>query len=170
MNSLPQQDFGDVHAVKCELAEEALRGSGSLRLKVTGWSMLPAVLPGDTLLVHSLNSDAVSEGDIVLFGRDRRLFAHRVVAKKSNLRQSEILTRGDAMARPDSPVNENELLGKVAFIVRNGRCIEPSRSRSFPERAVAALVRRSKTAARVVVGIHGMRRASEGQTSRVQTS
>lgn len=146
------------HSVKCELAGEVLRSSGILRLRVTGWSMLPSVLPGDTLVVERTTGESVSHGDIILFGRDRRLFAHRVVGRSQS---SQILTRGDSMPQPDPPVSENELLGKVSYLVRNGKCIEPSRRLRFPDRAVAAMVRRSQVAARVVVGVHGMRQAAE---------
>lgn len=153
MTSSPQAM--EAHAVKCELAGEVLRSYGELRLQVTGWSMLPAVWPGDTLVLESITSDTVSEGDIVLFSRDRRLFAHRVLTK--NVEASGMLTRGDAMPAPDPMVCKDELLGKVSFIVRNGKCIVPSRSLRFSERAIATLVRSSELAARVVVGVHGMR-------------
>ena len=157
--------FDDAHALKCELAGEVLRSSGTLRLQVLGWSMLPSVWPGDTLVIERADSNAVSEGDIVLFGRNRRLFAHRVVAKPGRSGDSQVVTRGDAMPGPDSPVSADELLGKVSGILRNGKRIEPSRSLRLSERAVAALVRSSEIAARVVVGVHGMRQASLGFTS-----
>ena len=80
MTSAPQV-LDEAHALKCDLAGEVLRSSGTLRLQVMGWSMLPTVLPGDTLVIESAHSNSVCEGDIVLFGRDRRLFAHRVVTK-----------------------------------------------------------------------------------------
>ena len=64
-----------------------------------------------------------------------------------------------------SGVTKRNLLGKVSFIVRNGKCIEPRRSLRVSERAVAALVRSSDIAARVVVGVHGMRQASQLQSS-----
>jgi signal peptidase I len=154
--------FDDAHSLKCELAGEVLRSSGTLRLKVMGWSMLPSVWPGDTLVIERANSNTVSEGDIVLFGRDRRLFAHRVVTKSIYDGNERVVTRGDAMPAPDSPVSQDELLGKVSFILRNGRCIEPSKTLGFSERAVAALVQRSEIAARVVVGVHGVHRTLEG--------
>jgi len=157
------------HAVKCELAAEVLRSSGKLRLKVTGWSMLPTIMPGDTLLIEQTGSETVSAGDIVLFSRDRRLFAHRVITNRNEASNREILTRGDAMPAPDPQVPECDVLGKVSFIVRNGRCFEPSRNPGLAERAVAALVRRSDFAARVVVGVHGLRQTSPGQ-SQGQTS
>ena len=67
------------HSVKCDLAGEVLRSSGRLRLRVTGWSMLPTVMPGDTLIVERVSGE-VSRGEIVLFSRNQRLFAHRVVS------------------------------------------------------------------------------------------
>ena len=160
MKILPQT-FDDVHATKCELAGEILRSSGRLRLRVMGWSMLPAIWPGDTLVIERIENGAVSEGDIILFRRDRRFFAHRVVGKSSAAGDAQILTRGDALAQADPPVGDCDLLGKVTFIIRNGKCIEPTRTPRFSERAVSALVRSSEIAARVVVGVHGMRQASE---------
>ncbi len=63
----------------CELAAEVIRSSGKLRLRATGASMLPSIWPGDVLTV---SSEAVAEtqpGDIILFEREGRLIAHRVV-------------------------------------------------------------------------------------------
>jgi signal peptidase I len=158
---IAQQPFDDAHALKCELAGEVLRSSGTLRLKVTGWSMLPSVWPGDTLVIEKADSSAVSAGDIVLFGRDRRLFVHRVITTGSYGAESQVVTRGDAMPAADSPVSRAELMGKISLILRNGRRIEPSKSLGFSERAVAALIQRSEFAARVVVGVHGMQQTSQ---------
>jgi signal peptidase I len=173
VSRLPQTAARDLNALKCELADEILRSSGSLRLRVTGWSMLPTVMPGDTLLIERIDSDAVAEGDIVLYGRDRRFFVHRVVTKCQS-QKAEFVTRGDAMPAPDPPVPESDLLGRVSFILRNGKCIEPRRTLRLPERAVAAVVQRSTFAARVVVGVHGMRQNSQSafsmQASSVQAS
>ena len=150
-----------ITALKCELAAEVLRSSGKLRLQVTGWSMLPSVLPGDTLMIERATRERVANGDIVLFHREGRLFAHRVVANADRRRQNplQIVTQGDAMASPDPPVRESELLGKINFIVRNGKLVEPGRKLDFSQRAVAMLVRHSPSAARLVAGIHKMRRS-----------
>jgi signal peptidase len=159
---LSTQALDDAHALKCELASEVLRSSGTLRLRVMGWSMLPTVMPGDTLVIERIHSDALSGGDIVLFSRDRRFFVHRVVTMRKP-ENTAIVTRGDAMPAADPPVSGTDLLGRVALILRKGKSIEPSRTLRFSERAVAALVRRSDFAARVVVGVHGMRE-SQGQS------
>jgi len=145
-----------LHDLKCELAGEVLRSSGRLRLRVTGLSMLPAIFPGDTLVIEPANSESVGKGDIVLFHRDRRLFVHRVSETSGSARDFQIVTQGDGMPNPDPPVSSSQLLGKVSFVVRDGRCLEPARIPGFSMRAVAALVRRSSSAARVVVGVHKM--------------
>ena len=142
----------ETHALKCELASDVLRSFGRLRLKVSGCSMLPAIWPGDTLELEHTTGTEISEGEIVLFGRDRRLFAHRVLKTSENT----IVTRGDARPRVDPVVAEDQLLGRVAYIVRDGKCIQPSRRLSVSQRAVATVVRSSDFAARVVVGIHGL--------------
>ena len=85
---LPDQAPRDAHALKCGLAVEVLRSSGTLHLRVLGWSMLPTVWPGDTLLVERLASNEVFDGDIVLFSNGRRFVAHRVVAGKRRLGQT----------------------------------------------------------------------------------
>jgi len=59
------------------------------------------------------------------------------------------------MDSPDSPVSENEFLGKVTFIVRNGSLLRPRTKLRIRDRAIATLVRRSKTGARAVVVAHG---------------
>jgi signal peptidase I len=147
------------HSLKCELAADSLRSSGALRLQVTGWSMLPAVWPGDTLMVERASLSTVSEGEIVLFVRDRRLFAHRVVTSSHRIGGSQLVTKGDAMPTSDAPISDVELLGKVSRIERNGRSIEPSRNLRRSERVVAALVRSSEAAARVIVGLRGMQQS-----------
>ena len=85
---------------KNELAAQALRSFGELRLCVTGSSMLPAVRPDDELLIRCCRIDEAGPDDIVLFIRQRRLFAHRVVARSA----AHLVTQGDGLAEPDLPV------------------------------------------------------------------
>lgn len=144
--------FDEVNALKCELASEVLRSSGSLRLGVTGWSMLPTIWPGDTLEIERTDCARVSAGDVVLFHRDRRLFVHRVVKQDD----TAILTRGDAMLRADPIVSNRELLGRVSLIVRDGRCVPPNSTLSLLQRALANVVQCSDFGAAVIVGIHGL--------------
>jgi len=169
MKQLAAPALDAVDAVKCDLAAEALRSSGTLRLPARGSSMLPTILPGDVLTLEQAASEGVSKGDIVLFTRNRRLFAHRVVEKVGESSGMHLITQGDGMALPDPPVTESELLGKVAFILRNGRLILPSPRQRLSERAVSVLVRRFDAAARIVVGLHQIRRALQEQSTPCQS-
>lgn len=140
------------HAVKCELAGAILRSCGTLRLQVTGWSMLPAVWPGDILLVESATAGDLMEGDIILFGQERRVFAHRIVKRFGN---SSFLTRGDAMPQDDPRVCSEDVLGRVSSIIRNGKHITLAGRRGVCQRLVAGVARRSHLATRLLVGMRG---------------
>jgi signal peptidase I len=143
----------EVHALKCEMAAEVLRLSGTLRLQVNGWSMLPNIWPGELLAIEAAGTSHLEPGDIVLFRRDRRMFVHRVIESGDGSGKGSILTRGDAMPQPDPPVSDQELLGKVRFIFRNGKQIIPGRGQCLLQSAVASLLARSAIFARLVVGI-----------------
>ena len=67
--------------VACGLAAEIIRRFGAVRLRVTGCSMLPLVAPGDILVVHRRTAPDFTPGEMAVFTRHQRLFAHRVVGK-----------------------------------------------------------------------------------------
>jgi hypothetical protein len=104
----------------------------------------------------------------VLFRRNGRFVAHRVVTKGASPVTPEIQTQGDATPQPDLPVSGNDLLGKVSVILRNGKGIEPSRRLRLSQRVLAAVIRRSEIFARVVVGMHGLGEALSRPTPRVE--
>ena len=137
---------GAEESIRCQLAAETLRSSGSLRLRVTGSSMLPAVWPGDVLHIQRREIREVRTGDIALFERYGRLVAHRVI----ECRGSSFLAKGDTLHFPDPPVTCAELLGTVTGIVRGGRAFRPSRRPGLPGRMTATLVRRGPQAARLM--------------------
>jgi signal peptidase I len=147
---------GNPHRAKCELAAEVVRSFGTLRLQVTGCSMLPAVWPGDVLLAQREDIAKISRGDIVLFSRGGQLVAHRVVSTVSGPEGPCLITRGDAQLAPDSPVTAAELLGRVVFILRAGKRIEPPRQLSFPVRLMAKLVSHSGRLAWILVRLHAL--------------
>ncbi|MFZ0761264.1 MAG: S24/S26 family peptidase [Candidatus Sulfotelmatobacter sp.] len=141
-------------ALKCDLAGEVLRSFGSLRFAATGWSMLPAIWPGDTLVVERVSPDHLGAGDVVLIGREGRLCAHRLVSTAEDSGSPRWIARGDAMAAPDRPVAERELLGRVAYLIREGKCIAVPAHLSMAERLIAKILRRSFSAARALVYLH----------------
>jgi hypothetical protein len=147
--------------LKCELAAEVLRSFGTLRFAATGWSMLPSVWPGETLVVERVNPNQVGIGDVVLVGREGRLCAHRVVSWEDHSGSPRWITQGDAMAMPDRPVLKGELLGRVKYLIRAGRLVAVPGELTALERLTAEIVRRSLPAARALVYLHRIVQNSE---------
>lgn len=98
-----------------ELIAQALRAGHQTRFRVTGTSMLPSIWPGDVLIVSPLSEATPATGEVVLFLRNGRLFAHRVTARSGN----QLITRGDALTQCDAPVSAGEQLGVVTGVVRD---------------------------------------------------
>jgi signal peptidase I len=143
-------------AAKCELAADVLRSFGNLRFAATGWSMLPSVWPGDTLVVDRITPDQVHTGDVVLVGREGRLCAHRVIGMAGDSQNPQWITQGDALPAPDRLVAKNELLGKISYLIRAGKLIAVPAELNGVKRLTANIVRRSVPAARVLVYFHRM--------------
>ena len=86
-------------------------------------------------------------GDLVLFTRHGRLFAHRVVRRTDEC----LVTRGDGMAKTDPPVTGPELVGRVSQIDRRGRRFRPAAKLSFGGQIAAAIFRCSEGLGRLVI-------------------
>jgi signal peptidase I len=154
--SLNQFRLETTHTAKCELAERILRSFGELRLRVAGFSMIPSVWPGDILLIRSKKIDQVSPGDIVLFARNGRLVAHRVLFVADDQEPACLITRGDALSEQDSRISAAEFLGKVSFIQRGADWLEPSTRPGFVARFMAAFVSRCGWIVSVLVRLRGL--------------
>jgi hypothetical protein len=153
--SQPSVDLRDFeHAMKCELAEQVLRSFGTLRLEVTGLSMLPSVWPGDVLFIERREMREIAAGDIVLFARHGKLVAHRLLYRTAVADQPYAITRGDGLLSLDDPVSPEELLGRVRHILRAGTHVEPGMDSRFWARVKSQLVRRSAWIARVLAFLH----------------
>src|SRR5438876_10513421 len=89
----------------CSLAAEVVSSFGEVCLRVTGSSMLPSVWPGDILTICRTDVTGVLEGEIVLFAREGRLLAHRVLCKLESGDEPLLITRGDSLSEADPPVS-----------------------------------------------------------------
>jgi signal peptidase I len=114
---------GERRAGNASRIAEMLIQRGHLSLRVHGTSMLPWVQAGDIALIRKIPHENVRCGDVILFRRDSQLFVHRIVEKRESLDASELLSKGDAHPTPDGIVNEEDLLGRVVRLYRNGRRI-----------------------------------------------
>jgi signal peptidase I len=117
---------GDVYAVlACGLARDVVRNFGEVRLRALGTSMVPSILPGDLISIQCASMSQISPGEVVLFEREGRLFAHRVMGSAGGPDTPHLITRGDRLCYNDPPVFAAELLGRVTSIERGSRQMQP---------------------------------------------
>ncbi len=138
----PPDVFSDVSA-------ELLRRGARVRFRATGRSMQPTILEGEAITVEPVAPAAVTRGDILLYRWERGVIAHRVIriertndgavtqpsvlsppssvlgAQSSVLSpQSSFTLRGDASLSCDTPVQPEQVIGKVVAVERGGRRID----------------------------------------------
>jgi hypothetical protein len=111
--------------------------------------MLPTVWPGDVLSVRRHNVVEALPGDIVLFEREGRLVAHRVVERTICQDKMQWVTRGDSVGSNDAPVSCHELLGRVTAIERGSRRLTPHQSSA--SRLISWILCRSDFCTRLVL-------------------
>ena len=145
-------------SLKAELLADTIRLHGKGRLRVQGTSMLPSLWPGDVLEIARRTPAEVEAGAIILYTRDQRLFAHRVLEKPACGAGGALLTRGDRLSRPDPPVQPHELLGEVTRVERAGQSFIPARRAGWP----AALLRLASRFSDVPAGLMLRFRSSQG--------
>lgn len=145
------------YRVKCELAREVLRSFGTLRLEVTGLSMLPSVWPGDILFIERCGMPDIAAGHVIVFVRQGKLVTHRVVCMKDAGKVPYAITRGDGLSSSDDPVSPAELLGRVRHILRGGEFVRPGESLNFWVKATSYILRHFVCAARVLVIVHRLK-------------
>ena len=110
---------GSREQARCKLAAQVLLSSGRLRLRATGTSMLPTLCPGDVLTIQQQLFSRVLPGDLILYTRHDRFFVHRVIRKFIENGRPMLLTCGDALSQPDTPVSAQEFLGIVVGAKRD---------------------------------------------------
>jgi signal peptidase I len=132
------------------LAEDVIRRFGEVRVRVFGTSMVPSILPGSLISVQRADVSEISSGEIVLYSREGRFFAHRVVARTCIDEQPALITRGDRLCYDDSPITSTELLGRVTSIQygegRGERQVQPAARLGASKRVILQILQRSDCA------------------------
>jgi len=145
---------GDVYAVlACGLARDVVRKFGEVRLRALGTSMVPSILPGDLISIQRASMSQISPGEVVLFERDGRLFAHRVIGTAGSPDTPHLITRGDRLCYNDPPVSAAELLGRVTSIERGYRQMHPPYPLTGWKQVFSFLLRSSDHATYVYVNL-----------------
>ena len=143
----------------CGLAGDVVCKFGEVRLRVFGTSMVPSILPGDLISVQRAELSEISSGEIVLYSRDGRLFAHRVVARAGSHDDPRLITRGDRLFHSDPPVSSLEMLGRVTSIQcgdgRGHRPVRPAARVRRWEQMIARVLQISDRATSVYLRLVG---------------
>ena len=97
-----------------------------VRFRAPGTSMHPTIRHGDIITVEPVAPFKLKKRDIILYRFQRGFIAHRIV----NIEEREgcgltFILQGDASVRCDAPVKPEQVLGKVVFLERNHRPIDP---------------------------------------------
>ena len=119
-SGLPELVPDDVR-LRAEMLADVLRSGGTVTLRVFGGSMWPWLRSGDAISVRRDDVARIHCGEVVLFAREGRLFAHRVIRKLVRDGRAVLITKGDALPRADAPLEAAELLGRVFRVRRAGR-------------------------------------------------
>jgi hypothetical protein len=112
--------------------------------------MLPAIWPGDVVTIVRDGVEGATKDDVVLYGRAGGLVAHRVVSRADSEGGPRLKTRGDSLAKNDSPdMGIADLLGLVVAIERGSLQISPRQTPGG--KAIAWICARSDFAMRVTL-------------------
>lgn len=111
-----------------EIWSAAIDVAGEMTLPLQGASMGPGWLRADAVVVQARGRRAPRWGDVVVFQRHDRWYAHRLILRLGD----RCLTKGDARWAWDRPgVALRDVLGVVVALVEDGRRRElPGRHRA----------------------------------------
>jgi signal peptidase I len=107
-----------------ELSNEILGRGDHLRFRARGSSMLPFIRNGEIVEVEPVDIGQIRVGDVVFYRTwSGRILAHRVIEKRKGEKGVVLVTKGDAVPRPDVLVYPDQVLGRVMAVERSGRNI-----------------------------------------------
>ena len=152
----------------CGLTGDIVRTFGEVRLRVFGTSMVPSILPGDLISVERAEVTEISNGEVVLYSREGRLFAHRVVGRAGSGDQSILITRGDRLRYNDPPVSSGELLGRVISIERGDRQVDTFAKATGLNRPLIRLLQASDRATYLYLRLASLWGTIVGRISRTE--
>jgi signal peptidase I len=108
-----------------DLLHRSLAAGETVRLPVSGTSMLPLLQPGNTVTVIPADPAALRRGDLVVAWQHDRLLIHRLVAIDARGWH----TKGDNNDLADPPLAGQAILGRIVTIERYGTLIRMQRRR-----------------------------------------
>lgn len=90
------------------------------RLTISGASMGRFLLPGDQIECRGISPTRIRCGDIIVYRKGGQLIVHRVVRKIQTNSGLSFLTRGDSQYLSDGVIGQDQILGKVVAVLKDG--------------------------------------------------
>ncbi len=109
------------------IGKELLASNRSLKLKLGGYSMYPTLLPNDLATVEPIELSQLRKGQIVVFEQNEKWLAHRLVRVKNKI----YTTQGDSILKPDASLAQNQLIGVITEVWRDGKKLQLSQSAAW---------------------------------------
>ncbi len=97
----------------------------SVTVTAGGYSMWPAIRPGDAVVIDPVGTRLPEVGEIVALKRDGGYVIHRVTGVTAGRDATLIHTQGDGVTREDEPADAGMIAGVVGSVVRSGRQHQP---------------------------------------------
>ena len=126
-----------------EVSLSLLAEGKSLRIKPTGYSMFPAIRPGDIVIIAPVkNQSNLTPGDIVVFKRDSDFVLHRLTDIQPRDDNPVFITRGDSAINEDKPITVDKIVGVVTIIeTKQGKTMPHRRNINYNRnRAMVKLI------------------------------
>jgi hypothetical protein len=95
-----------------------------VKLSARGYCMYPSIMPGDILHARHKKFQEINIGEVVIFGRDGLLFAHRVIRKYEHNCPLGLITQADRSLSADGPlIPVEDILGVLITVERKKKII-----------------------------------------------
>ena len=124
----------DQRKVLRDLADELLDKGTSIRITASGYSMYPAIKPGNTIIIKPVPREELKCGMIIAWKRKKDLVVHRLVLAYESEGNKYYITRGDSCRSSDKPVSLDMIAGRVEAIYKGHRLLRPVKIHPIPER------------------------------------
>jgi len=124
----------DQRKVLRDLADELLDRGTSIRITASGYSMYPAIKPGNTIIIKPMPPDELKCGMIIAWKRENDLVVHRLVLAYESDEKRYYITRGDSCRSSDKPVTLDMIAGRVEAIYKGHRLLRPVKIHPISER------------------------------------
>ncbi len=112
-------------SIAADTAETLLREGKNIMVTAGGYSMWPAIRPGDKVEIEPIGTRVPEIGEIVALKRDGGYVIHRVTGMTAGRNATLIRTQGDGVTREDEPADAGMIAGIVGSVVRSGRQHQP---------------------------------------------